>query len=83
MSMDTDAVINNATFDPNWWIEEKHMVISDDSWGGIFNAGVYIVKNSAVGREIMDKWMTFYNESRCFESGNGGKEGVLIDCESK
>ena len=54
-------------------VENYSVIISKDMppWGnGEFNAGCFIVKNDAIGKHIMNYWMSLYNASKwsCIDS---------------
>lgn len=69
--IDSDATlvnINNLDFFISKIIENKDMVISGDMppWvrNSPFNAGVFCVKNSKIGQEIVNEWMSKYNSKK-------------------
>lgn len=71
--MDTDAsifdcsqTVDDFTKDPT-----KHFFISRDpiEWTGIVNAGVWIVKNTPIGQNIMKDWFNLYNKEKWVKTG--------------
>jgi len=84
--LDTDAVIvqPNRTLDSFFSdTDNKHMVISRDTvkWGhGEFNAGVWIIKNSDEGRQLMKEWMeTYQPDTWWLENGVWKSSGPWSD----
>lgn len=71
--LDTDACIYDMNVKLDSIVEEKfHFYMSGDitntnpngslSPGRLFNAGVWLVMNTADGKDIMDKWISKYNK---------------------
>jgi hypothetical protein len=63
--LDTDACIYNPTIKlENLMLENKSFYLSPDNklWDSPFNAGVFMVLNTEMGREIIDEWMKCYND---------------------
>ena len=64
--IDSDATIINVNKLNNLINELSfyNMIISNDipPWYGMFNDGVFIIKNNDIGRQIISKWITYYNK---------------------
>lgn len=61
--LDNDAVLNiEATSILTLFAQNIHMMYSKDPppWKSPFNAGVWVIRNSLTGRDIMRKWTTLY-----------------------
>ena len=76
--MDSDTIINNFNIDLGEDILDKYdsdiFVASDNIKYDVFNSGLFIVRNSEIGRKFMDDWIKEY-DSIC-EKGNGSLRGV-------
>jgi len=65
--LDTDAVIHNSSLSLYGLTRLKsdrfHFYYSADNprWSSPFNAGVFLVRNTRIGRHIMDTWLNAYN----------------------
>jgi hypothetical protein len=70
MWLDSDAFFINFSSEKFHSFLKKHeaysVIISKDMppWGGIFNAGSFIVKNDVHGKEIMKEWISNYNPDK-------------------
>jgi hypothetical protein len=63
--LDTDAVIHNMEISlDDLLVENKHFYYAPDRprWITSFNAGVWFVLNTDIGKQIMDEWMKVYNK---------------------
>jgi hypothetical protein len=71
MWLDTDAVIFNMSIPlDSVGNSAKHFFKATNARGNhIFNAGVWTVKNTAQGKEIMRKWMALYDPSKWQHDG--------------
>lgn len=84
--LDTDATIVNVKNIEKFiekHIEDKDMLISGDMppWtSSIFNAGVFITKNTVNCKNIFDYWSSFY-DSKSWKITNGKWNCVGIDCD--
>ena len=65
--LDTDAVVVKPDSIDSFFPETKHMMFSPDAtiWANQspFNAGVWMIRNTKQGNEIMSKWMSLYDSS--------------------
>jgi len=67
--LDTDAVIHNNSLSlfglTRLKSDQYHFYYSPDNprWASPFNAGVFLVKNSIIGRQIIETWWNSYNPS--------------------
>ncbi len=62
--LDSDAVIHQRTKPIEWVLkEEKDFYLCPDPplWSSPFNAGVWIVRNTSIGKSILIDWMKCYN----------------------
>ena len=71
--LDSDAVIRKKHvdfFDKR--MGDKHALVSGDEWHDM-NAGVWAVRNTREGNEIMDNWETLYGSSTGWKQTKDGK----------
>jgi len=70
--MDSDAGIINPKAIPT---SEKTMIYSPDpeGWASPFNAGVFILKNNQIGRELINEWVNGYDPRRWEYTGSNWK----------
>ena len=72
-AIDSDAVLMDR---PQRLIEllgDKDFLMSPDPpvWGASFNAGVWVVRNTVRGREIMSRWASLYRASEWRQNASG------------
>jgi hypothetical protein len=76
--MDSDTIINHFNIDLGEDILNKYdsdiFVASDNIKYDVVNAGLFIIKNSDIGRQFLDDWTKSYN--KMCERGDGGLRGV-------
>lgn len=75
MYLDTDAILNSKEWKGSQsidaFLESKDMGLSCD-WGrDRFNAGVFAVKNTAIGHAIVDKWLDTAPSNAWSRESNG------------
>lgn len=73
MWLDTDAVVHdmNRTID-SYYKSERGFIKAIDRYGNhIFNAGVWIVKNTPKMKELMENWMNLYKKEDWKNEGDG------------
>jgi len=75
--IDTDAVVYRPqkTLD-SFFETNTHMALAHDPpwWGhGSFNAGVFGIKNTAEGKDILSKWWSKYDPSTWWKEGEAWK----------
>jgi len=77
--MDSDTIINNFDIDIGKDILNKYdsdiFVASDNTKYDIVNAGLFVVKNSPIGKSFINHWISLYNPSLC-EKKEGGLKGI-------
>jgi len=80
MWLDTDAVIidHKKTLDEFFKEGKSFVTCPDPPWfNSPFNAGIWIVKNDKVGREIISEWMGKYDSTKWFlENGKWKTHGI-------
>lgn len=70
MWLDTDATVINVKDNLIDFIEkymkDKDVLVSSDMppWFGLFNAGVFIFKNTITGRKIIQDWLALYDNKK-------------------
>lgn len=76
--MDSDTIINNFNIDLGEHILNKYtsdiFVASDNIRYDVVNAGLFVIKNSEIGKQFMQDWINLY--SPICEKGNGKLKGV-------
>jgi hypothetical protein len=62
--LDTDAYIHNNDIELGSLLEDgRDIYIANDTTNNKFNAGVWLVRNTDVGKKIMTTWLSKYNPS--------------------
>ena len=74
--MDSDAFVYNDRVDVRGFFtqtEDTTMLICPDppNWKSEFMAAVFAIKNNAKGREIVEKWLSYYNPSKWIKNNSG------------
>jgi len=70
--LDSDACIYNNIRLEDMLIKDKYFYKSPDNikWNSSFNAGVFLVLNNEIGKNIMNDWMKSYNKNKWSKDSN-------------
>lgn len=83
MWLDTDAVIYDCSKSLDTFTSDKTIdfFIAKDppTWGAPINAGVWIVKNTNVGKNIMKDWFSYYDKTKWIENKNIQPSSETVD----
>jgi GR25 family glycosyltransferase involved in LPS biosynthesis len=85
MWLDTDAVIYDCSINLDTFTNDKiiDFFIAKDppAWGGPINAGVWIVKNTEIGKNIMRDWFSHYDKTKWIKNNNIQKSSDKPDAQ--